>query len=49
MQLIQQLFSDWVGILSVFTVLFILVMAVFFGVYVARHVRDETDRKSRQH
>lgn len=42
MALLQQLFSDWVGILSVITVGFILVMAVFIGFFVARHVREET-------
>lgn len=42
MALLQHLFSDWVGILSVITVGFILVMATFLGFYVARHVRDET-------
>jgi uncharacterized protein YneF (UPF0154 family) len=42
MALLQQLFSDWVGILSIITVSFVLVMAVFIGFFVVRHVRDET-------
>lgn len=41
MALLQQLFSDWVGILSVITIGFILVMATFPGFYVARHLREE--------
>ena len=41
MNIVSQLFSDWVGILSAFTVGFILAMAVFFIVYVRRHMREE--------
>lgn len=49
MALLQQLFSDWVGILSVITVGFILAMATFIGFYVARHVREETSRHPHAH
>lgn len=49
MALLQQLFSDWVGILSVLTVAFILVMATFIGFYVVRHVRDETSQHPHAH
>lgn len=49
MALLQQLFSDWVGILSVITVGFVVVMATFIGFYVARHVRDETSHHPHAH
>lgn len=42
MDLLRNLFSDWVGILSVFTVVFILGMAGYLVAFVIRHVRDET-------
>jgi hypothetical protein len=45
MGLVQQLFSDWVGILSVLTVGFVLVMAVFLTFYVLRHMKDESTGK----
>lgn len=41
MSLWQQLFSDWVGILSAFTVFFVLGMAVYIGTYVYRHLDDK--------
>ncbi len=41
MELLRQLFSDWVGILSIATIVFILGMAVFIGFYVMRHVHQE--------
>lgn len=41
MELLRQLFSDWVGILSIATIVFILGMAVFIGIYVMRHVHQE--------
>ncbi len=41
MELLGQLFSDWVGILSISTIVFILGMAVFIGIYVMRHVHQE--------
>jgi hypothetical protein len=41
MELFRQLFSDWVGILSIATIVFILGMAVFIGFYVMRHVHEE--------
>lgn len=41
MELLTQLFSDWVGILSISTIVFILGMAVFIGIYVMRHVHQE--------
>ncbi len=41
MELLSQLFSDWVGILSISTIVFILGMAVFIGIYVMRHVHQE--------
>lgn len=41
MALLQQLFSDWIGILSIFTVAFVLVMATFIFFYVRRHIREE--------
>jgi hypothetical protein len=41
MELFTQLFSDWVGILSIATIVFILGMAVFIGFYVMRHVHQE--------
>jgi hypothetical protein len=49
MGLLQQLFSDWVGILSIFTVGFVLAMAVFLVFYVARHIREESDGQPRPH
>ena len=45
MNLFQQMFSDWVGILSVFTVVFVLVMAGFIAICVACHVRKESGGK----
>jgi hypothetical protein len=42
MYLLQLLFSDWVGILSVITVGFVLVMATYLFFFVRRHIREET-------
>lgn len=47
MELLSQLFSDWVGILSISTIVFILGMAVFIGVYVMRHVHEEEHAPTR--
>lgn len=44
MELLRQLFSDWVGILSISTIVFILGMAVFIGIYVMRHMHEEEHR-----
>lgn len=44
MNLFQQLFSDWVGILSVFTVAFVLGMGTYLFLYVRRHMVDEVPR-----
>ena len=42
MKLLSELFSDWVGLLSFIVIAFIVVMAVFFGVYFSRNMaRDE--------
>jgi hypothetical protein len=45
MNLLRMLFSDWVGILSVFTVGFVLAMAAYLAFYVARHVREDTENQ----
>jgi hypothetical protein len=45
MELVRQLFSDWLGVLSLVTVGFVLVMAVTIGLFVRRHVLDETQRQ----
>lgn len=47
MELLSQLFSDWVGILSISTIVFILGMAAFIGVYVMRHVHEEEHAPTR--
>lgn len=49
MELLRNLFSDWVGILSVFTVAFILAMAGYLISFVIRHVRDESGGHPRPH
>lgn len=47
MELLRNLFSDWVGILSVFTIAFILAMAGYLVSFVMRHVRDESASQPR--
>lgn len=46
MELLIQLFSDWVGILSFIVVAFIVVMAVYMYKWVGKHV-DEEARKNK--
>lgn len=41
MEVFKLLFSDWVGILSLFTIVFIIGMAVFFLVYFISHMQHD--------
>ncbi|EGH00068.1 hypothetical protein imdm_2349 [gamma proteobacterium IMCC2047] len=45
MDLLVQLFSDWVGILSFGVVAFIVAMAIYMFKWVGKHVNDEADKK----
>ncbi len=44
MALLNELFSDWVGVLSFGVIAFILVMAVYFTWYFIRHMVDDEAR-----
>lgn len=46
MELLIQLFSDWVGILSFGVVAFVIFMAVYMFRWVGKHVQDETKDNS---
>ncbi|WP_043649286.1 DUF3149 domain-containing protein [Chitinilyticum litopenaei] len=39
---LQALFTSDIGLLSLFTIVFILVMAVYIFLFVRRHVREDT-------
>ncbi len=45
-QLLIQLFSDWVGILSAITLTFIVGMAIFLFFYARRHIREDEHHHS---
>ncbi len=42
----ELLFTSDIGLLSLFTIVFILGMAWFIGVYVSKHMKDEEGKKS---
>jgi uncharacterized lipoprotein YehR (DUF1307 family) len=39
------LFTSDIGLLSLFTIVFILVMAVYIARYAAKHIKDEENSK----
>lgn len=42
MALLRELFSDWVGVLSLITILAVIVMAVYYGWLFMHNVDEET-------
>ena len=46
MDLLNMLLSDWVGRLSLFTILFCIGMLTFIGLWVARHVLESKETES---
>lgn len=43
----RELFSTDIGLLSLFTIGFILVMAVYIGLFIKRHVAEDEGRHGR--
>ncbi|MEZ5525130.1 MAG: DUF3149 domain-containing protein [Pseudomonadales bacterium] len=44
MELLAELFSDWVGILSFGVVAFVIVMAVYMFRWVGKHVAEDAKK-----
>lgn len=45
----KELFTTDIGLLSVFTIGFIIVMAIYIGNFVKRHVAEDERNAHRQH
>lgn len=45
---LEILFGTDVGLLSLFTILFIIGMGLFIGLYVRKHVREEEQKIQKQ-
>jgi hypothetical protein len=39
-KVVELLFSSWIGVLSLFTILFMLGMAIFLYVFFSRHMKE---------
>ncbi len=40
MELLQELFGTWIGMLSLFTIAFVIGMAIFLVMFVVRRMRE---------
>ena len=39
-KVVELLFSSWIGLLSAFTILFMLGMAIFLYIFVSKHMKE---------